>query len=66
VEIPCLLNMHIHNHIIKSKLVEYIFVASALVDLYFKFENVLNAHEVFDKTNEQGYVSWNAMIVGYT
>ncbi|XP_059067384.1 pentatricopeptide repeat-containing protein At5g16860 [Cryptomeria japonica] len=40
-------------------------VANAVIDMYAKCGSIHRARELFDKMNNPGVVSWNAMIAGY-
>ncbi|GAA0168642.1 hypothetical protein LIER_23314 [Lithospermum erythrorhizon] len=42
-----------------------VYVGSALLDMYAKCGEMINAKEVFDEMPERNLVSWNSMIVGY-
>ncbi|XP_024536529.1 pentatricopeptide repeat-containing protein At2g13600-like [Selaginella moellendorffii] len=42
-----------------------IFVANTLVDLYVKCGRMVEAHGVFDRTEQHDVVSWNILLLGY-
>lgn len=43
----------------------YVFVCSALVDMYAKCSDMNLAEKVFDEMSDRNLVSWNSMIVGF-
>ncbi|MED6188511.1 hypothetical protein PIB30_086650, partial [Stylosanthes scabra] len=53
-----------HSLILKLSLESDILVASALINMYAKNENVIDAKRVFDKMAIRNVVVWNTMIVG--
>eukprot|EP01018_Ginkgo_biloba_P025844 Gb_04234 [translate_table: standard] len=55
----------IHAHTIRTKCESNAFVGTALVDMYAKCGNTLDARQVFDRMAERSVVLWNAMITGY-
>eukprot|EP01018_Ginkgo_biloba_P022802 Gb_33439 [translate_table: standard] len=55
----------VHVQIIKSSLDSDAYVRSALVTMYAKCGNVINARKIFDRTVEFNVVLWNAIIAGY-
>ncbi|XP_057825527.2 putative pentatricopeptide repeat-containing protein At3g49142 [Cryptomeria japonica] len=55
----------VHEDVMRSGLQSDIFVGSALVDMYAKCGNIMDAQKAFDKMPRRNNVSWNAMIVGY-
>eukprot|EP00250_Pteridium_aquilinum_P020845 c24964_g3_i1 orf=2-1366(-) len=57
----------LHNHILRTKLLEKDgVVGNALVNMYFKFELLSKAQEVFDELPLKNVISWNTLITGYT
>ncbi|KAK2976321.1 hypothetical protein RJ640_008775 [Escallonia rubra] len=54
----------VHSLLCKHGFECYIFVATALVDVYAKCGDIKNAEKVFDEMPERNIVTWNAMIVG--
>ncbi|MCI03508.1 pentatricopeptide repeat-containing protein, partial [Trifolium medium] len=54
------------HQLIKSKNLEpNIYVSTALVDMYAKCGNILEAWQLFDSMSEKNTVTWNTMIFGY-
>ncbi|KAL1328992.1 hypothetical protein HN51_046154 [Arachis hypogaea] len=53
-----------HSLILKLSLESDILVASALINMYAKNEDVIDAKRVFDKMAIRNVVAWNTMIVG--
>ncbi|KAK7291940.1 hypothetical protein RIF29_07506 [Crotalaria pallida] len=54
------------HQLIKSKNLERnIYVSSALIDMYAKCGNILEAWQLFDSMSEKNTVTWNTMIFGY-
>lgn len=56
----------IHGELFKFGLELDLFVGSALVHCYLKFELMEDAQVVFDELTKRDVVLWNAMINGYT
>ncbi|KAL8191544.1 hypothetical protein R6Q57_028275 [Mikania cordata] len=57
---------NVHGLVFKFGLDHDLFVGSAFVHGYLKFEVVMDAHQVFDEMPDRDIVLWNAMINGYT
>jgi len=55
----------VHAHSIVTGFEKDVFVGSALVDMYIKFDDIDHAFQVFDKMPERNVLSWTAMMVGY-
>ncbi|URD86803.1 Pentatricopeptide repeat-containing protein [Musa troglodytarum] len=55
----------IHGYIVRNCIEVDIFVASSLVDFYFKCRIARHAESVFEKMPKSNVVSWNVMISGY-
>ncbi|KAM3396929.1 putative pentatricopeptide repeat-containing protein [Capsicum galapagoense] len=51
--------------ILKSGYVNNVFVGSALVNFYVKFQLLGNAQQLFDEMTERNVVTWNSLISGY-
>ena len=58
------LGKQVHSLILKQSFDSDVSVASALINMYAKNENVINAQRVFDKMVIRNVVAWNTMIVG--
>ncbi|KAL6296258.1 hypothetical protein ACE6H2_004400 [Prunus campanulata] len=56
----------IHTHLLKSGVDRFMYVSTALLDLYMKLGCVKNAHRLFDDMPERDVVSWNALICGFS
>ncbi|GMH27585.1 hypothetical protein Nepgr_029428 [Nepenthes gracilis] len=56
----------LHGFVIKTGISLESFLATALLDMYVKCGNAIDARSVFDCLSEADLVSWTAMIVGYT
>jgi pentatricopeptide repeat protein len=57
--------MHVHSQMLKSDLECDVFVGSAIIDMYGKCGNVLNARKVFDGLQNRNVVSWTALMAAY-
>eukprot|EP01018_Ginkgo_biloba_P030314 Gb_23082 [translate_table: standard] len=55
----------IHGSIIRSGFESYVFVTSALMDMYAKCGSLEAARQLFDKMCNRDVVAWNAIIMGY-
>ena len=55
----------IHCFSIRSGLIEDVFAATALIDMYSKSGSLKNAHNVFRKIQNKTLASWNCMIMGF-
>jgi pentatricopeptide repeat protein len=56
----------LHLQITREKLLEgNILLATALIDMYGKCDEVMKAQEVFDELEGRDVVSWTALIAGY-
>ncbi|THG11719.1 pentatricopeptide repeat-containing protein At2g46050, mitochondrial [Camellia sinensis] len=59
------LGRQLHSLVIRLSFDIDVVVASALVDMYAKTENVVDASKAFDGMVFRNIISWNTMIVGY-
>ncbi|KAF5732877.1 hypothetical protein HS088_TW17G00410 [Tripterygium wilfordii] len=57
--------LEIHSHAIKNGLCLYLYVSTALVDMYAKFGKMNWARKLFDEMTDKSQVSWTALIGGY-
>ncbi|XP_061341289.1 pentatricopeptide repeat-containing protein At2g46050, mitochondrial [Gastrolobium bilobum] len=57
--------MQAHSLILRQSFDSDVLVASALINMYAKNENIIDAHRVFDKMVIRNVVAWNTIIVGY-
>ncbi|KAL3576989.1 hypothetical protein D5086_022272 [Populus alba] len=55
----------VHGHVLVHGFGLDVYVQAALVALYGKCGDLINARKVFDKTRERSIVAWNSMISGY-
>ncbi|XP_042430644.1 pentatricopeptide repeat-containing protein DOT4, chloroplastic isoform X2 [Zingiber officinale] len=57
---------YIHSYIVRNKSEKNIFVSNALMNMYAKCGNMLEAKKVFDEMDRKDIVSWNTLIGGYS
>lgn len=55
----------IHTQAIVRGLQSNSFIGGALVEMYFKCENMVAAQRAFDEVSERDVATWNALISGY-
>ncbi|XP_011043375.1 PREDICTED: pentatricopeptide repeat-containing protein At2g33760-like [Populus euphratica] len=55
----------VHGHVLVHGFGLDVYVQAALVALYGKCGDLINARKVFDKIRERSIVAWNSMISGY-
>ncbi|KAI3677429.1 hypothetical protein L2E82_51716 [Cichorium intybus] len=60
------LGTQIHAQIIKQEMQSDVFISSTLVDMYSKCGNMNDSRLIFEKTENKDFVTWNAMICGYS
>eukprot|EP01018_Ginkgo_biloba_P030327 Gb_08618 [translate_table: standard] len=59
------LGKEMHGYATKNGFESDVFVGTALIDMYAKYNCLESASKLFDKLFERNVVSWNAMIAGY-
>ncbi|KAJ4828595.1 hypothetical protein Tsubulata_004949, partial [Turnera subulata] len=59
------LGAEIHAAILKSGQSRHVYVANALLAMYFRFGLVEEAVEIFDKLDGKDDVTWNSMLAGF-
>ncbi|XP_047328760.1 pentatricopeptide repeat-containing protein At5g16860 [Impatiens glandulifera] len=62
----CMQGKEIHAYAMRSGLVDDVFVANAILDMYAKCNLMDEAMKVFHKIDEKDVVSWNSMVTGYS
>ncbi|KAA8521370.1 hypothetical protein F0562_012068 [Nyssa sinensis] len=55
----------LHCYILRSGFCSNVFVSTAIINFYLKFELLNEAHQVFDEMPQPIVVSWNSLISGY-
>ncbi|XP_068642030.1 pentatricopeptide repeat-containing protein At3g02330, mitochondrial [Aristolochia californica] len=60
------LGKQIHSQILKHQLQTDVYISSTLVDMYSKCGNMQDSLLMFEKMKERDFVSWNAIICGYS
>lgn len=60
------LGQQLHSVMIKIALSEKVFSGSALLDMYAKCGRVGDAYVVFQSMPGRNYISWNALLAGYS
>ncbi|XP_058181577.1 pentatricopeptide repeat-containing protein At5g16860 [Rhododendron vialii] len=56
----------VHGYAVRNGLLEDVFVANAVVDMYAKCGLMDQATQFFDRMEVKDVVSWNAMVAGYS
>ncbi|KAL9226480.1 hypothetical protein vseg_002288 [Gypsophila vaccaria] len=59
------LGKQIHAQTIKYHLQADSYIVSTLVDMYSKCGNMQDSQQIFERSSERDFVTWNAMICGY-
>ncbi|XP_010541645.1 PREDICTED: pentatricopeptide repeat-containing protein At2g20540 [Tarenaya hassleriana] len=59
------LGKQVHGHLFKFRPKFHVVTKNALIDMYTKFDDVVNAHRVFDEMYERDVISWNSLVSGY-
>jgi len=54
----------VHSLVLRQSFDSDVLVASALINMYAKNENIIDARRVFDQMSIRNVVAWNTMIVG--
>ncbi|CAN1274014.1 Pentatricopeptide repeat-containing protein At2g04860 [Linum perenne] len=60
------LGMKLHNYVLRNSLEVEDFVGTALVDMYTKCGNIVQAERVFNVLQKPCLATWNTMISGYS
>ncbi|KAI3754515.1 hypothetical protein L1987_54299 [Smallanthus sonchifolius] len=60
-----ILTSTIHSFGLKSNLISKISVATALITVYSRLNEMVSARKLFDETPDKSLAAWNAMISGY-
>lgn len=55
----------VHSLVLRQSFDSDVLVASALINMYAKSENIIDARRVFDEMSIRNVVAWNTMIVGF-
>ncbi|KAK4752385.1 hypothetical protein SAY87_021183 [Trapa incisa] len=56
----------IHEHVLALGFRSDLYIGNALVDMYARFSDLVNARNVFDNMPARDVVSWNSLISGYS
>ncbi|OAY61620.1 pentatricopeptide repeat-containing protein At3g63370, chloroplastic [Manihot esculenta] len=59
------LGMEIHAAILKSRQLLDVYVANALLAMYFRFGKMAEAAVIFDDLDDKDIVTWNSMLTGF-
>ncbi|XP_050227797.1 pentatricopeptide repeat-containing protein At2g20540 [Mercurialis annua] len=59
------LGKQVHGHYWKFGKKFHLITENALVDMYVKCDNLLDAHKMFDEMTERDAISWNGIISGH-
>ncbi|GAY65784.1 hypothetical protein CUMW_243700, partial [Citrus unshiu] len=59
------LGKQIHAHVCKFGLKSHSITENALLDLYGKCDELIEAHKVFEEMTDRDIVAWNDLISGY-
>ncbi|KAF3445458.1 hypothetical protein FNV43_RR10634 [Rhamnella rubrinervis] len=59
------LSLVFHTHVVKSPFGSHVFVQTALVDMYVKHGQLVDAYNLFERMPVRDVASWNAMLVGF-
>jgi pentatricopeptide repeat protein len=55
----------LHSQVVMKQLESNPYVCTTLVDMYASCGSLIEAQEIFDKFQDRGVTSWNALIIGY-
>ncbi|EEF45931.1 pentatricopeptide repeat-containing protein, putative [Ricinus communis] len=59
------LGKQVHAQFFKFGKKSHLITENALIDMYTKCDNLLDAHNLFDEMHERGAISWNGIISGH-
>ncbi|ESQ50434.1 hypothetical protein EUTSA_v10001958mg [Eutrema salsugineum] len=54
-----------HGHLCKFGPKFHLVTENALIDMYMKFDDLADAHKVFDEMSVRDVISWNSLLSGY-
>ncbi|XAR69052.1 hypothetical protein NMG60_11000508 [Bertholletia excelsa] len=60
------LGRQLHGHIIKSELGFHLIAQNALMAMYIKFDQIIEAWEVFSGITAKDLISWSSIIAGFS
>ncbi|XP_050223681.1 pentatricopeptide repeat-containing protein At3g03580 [Mercurialis annua] len=56
----------VHEHVMEMGFGFDLYIGNALVDMYARFGDLINARKVFDEMSQRDIVSWNSLISGFS
>ena len=64
--LPChFLGQQVHAQVCKFGPKSLLIIENALIDMYTKCDNFIDAHKVFDEMTERDAISWNSLLSGH-
>jgi pentatricopeptide repeat protein len=61
-----MMGKQIHEHVLEIGLWSDLYIANALIDMYARFGDLVQARNVFEEMPHRDIVSWNSLISGYS